>query len=111
MRSVERPVRRLSSPMRITASGTGSVYPDPADLGQNLDGRSAAVRRWASRMRPSGDRAPGHPRGTSPMQRPSTIRSREALLSDALTVMEAQYASDLALDDLARRVASSRRQL
>ncbi|MCW3039838.1 MAG: helix-turn-helix transcriptional regulator [Solirubrobacterales bacterium] len=45
------------------------------------------------------------------MQRPATIRHRSSLLDDAIAIVEVEYASDLALDDIARRVASSRRQL
>jgi AraC family transcriptional regulator of adaptative response / methylphosphotriester-DNA alkyltransferase methyltransferase len=43
--------------------------------------------------------------------RPSTIRLRAALLREANAIVEREYASDLSLDDVARRVASSRRQL
>jgi transcriptional regulator GlxA family with amidase domain len=46
-----------------------------------------------------------------PMQRPATIRHRTSLFDDAVSIVEAEFASDLALDDIARRVASSRRQL
>ena len=46
-----------------------------------------------------------------PTQRPSTIRLRASLLADANAIVERDYASDLSLDDIARRVASSRRQL
>ena len=46
-----------------------------------------------------------------PTQRPSTIRLRASLLDDANAIVERDYASDLSLDDIARRVASSRRQL
>jgi AraC family transcriptional regulator of adaptative response / methylphosphotriester-DNA alkyltransferase methyltransferase len=45
------------------------------------------------------------------MQRPSTVRFRTSLFEDAVQIVETEYASDLALDDLARRLASSRRQL
>lgn len=45
------------------------------------------------------------------MQRPATVRHRTSLLDDAIAIVEVEYASDLALDDIARRVASSRRQL
>src|SRR6476619_3980268 len=45
------------------------------------------------------------------MQRPATIRLRTSLFEDATAIVEAEYASDLSLDDIARRVASSRRQL
>jgi len=45
------------------------------------------------------------------MQRPATLTTRSALLRDARAVMEADYAADLALDDVARRIATSRRQL
>ena len=43
--------------------------------------------------------------------RQSTRRLRTALLEEANAIVEAEYASDLSLDDVARRVATSRRQL
>jgi AraC-like DNA-binding protein len=46
-----------------------------------------------------------------PTQRPATIRLRTSLFEDAAAIVEAEFGSDLALDDIARRVASSRRQL
>src|SRR3954447_12642931 len=46
-----------------------------------------------------------------PIQRPNTVRHRTSLFHDAVEIVEAEYASDLSLDDIARRVASSRRQL
>ena len=46
-----------------------------------------------------------------PTQRPATIRHRTSLFQDAVAIVEREYASDLSLDDIARRVASSRRQL
>jgi AraC family transcriptional regulator, regulatory protein of adaptative response / methylphosphotriester-DNA alkyltransferase methyltransferase len=45
------------------------------------------------------------------MQRPATIRHRTSLFEDAVDIVHEEYASDLSLDDIARRVASSRRQL
>lgn len=45
------------------------------------------------------------------MQRPATIRHRTSLYEDAVEIVEAEFQSDLSLDDIARRVASSRRQL
>ena len=45
------------------------------------------------------------------VQRPLTIRHRTSLFEDAVAIVENEYASDLSLDDIARRVASSRRQL
>jgi transcriptional regulator GlxA family with amidase domain len=45
------------------------------------------------------------------MQRPATISHRTSLFEDAVAIVESDYASDLSLDDIARRVASSRRQL
>ena len=45
------------------------------------------------------------------MQRPSTIRMRASLLDEANEIVARDYASDLLLDDVARRIASSRRQL
>lgn len=46
-----------------------------------------------------------------PVQRPATIRHRTALYADATGIVEQEYADALSLDDIARRVASSRRQL
>ena len=46
-----------------------------------------------------------------PTQRQSTIRLRASLFEEANAIVAAEYASDLALDDVARRVATSRRQL
>ena len=46
-----------------------------------------------------------------PIQRPSTVRHRTSLFEDAVAIVEADYATELSLDDIARRVASSRRQL
>jgi AraC family transcriptional regulator, regulatory protein of adaptative response / methylphosphotriester-DNA alkyltransferase methyltransferase len=45
------------------------------------------------------------------MQRPSTIRHRTSLYEEATAIVETEFAADLSLDDIARRVASSRRQL
>jgi AraC family transcriptional regulator of adaptative response / methylphosphotriester-DNA alkyltransferase methyltransferase len=46
-----------------------------------------------------------------PTQRPATIRLRSSLFHDAVAIVDTEYGSELALDDIARRVASSRRQL
>jgi AraC family transcriptional regulator of adaptative response / methylphosphotriester-DNA alkyltransferase methyltransferase len=46
-----------------------------------------------------------------PTQRSSTIRLRTSLFHEANEIVEREFASDLSLDDIARRVASSRRQL
>jgi AraC-like DNA-binding protein len=46
-----------------------------------------------------------------PTQRPSTVRHRTSLFEDAVAIVQTDYASELSLDDIARRVASSRRQL
>ncbi|HWV83965.1 MAG TPA: helix-turn-helix transcriptional regulator [Capillimicrobium sp.] len=45
------------------------------------------------------------------MQRTATIELRRSLFEDATAIVAQEYGSDLALDDIARRVASSRRQL
>ena len=45
------------------------------------------------------------------MQRPTTVRLRTSLFHEANAIVEREYAADLSLDDIARRVASSRRQL
>ena len=44
-------------------------------------------------------------------QRAATIRHRTSLFEEAVTIVDMEYGSDLSLDDVARRVASSRRQL
>jgi AraC family transcriptional regulator, regulatory protein of adaptative response / methylphosphotriester-DNA alkyltransferase methyltransferase len=46
-----------------------------------------------------------------PLQRPTTIRLRRSLFEEATEIVDREYGSDLALDDIARRVSSSRRQL
>src|ERR671928_1216198 len=92
------PVRRLSSPMRNTPSATPATYPGPSEAGQTLDGAHA----------PAG---PAGIRESEPMPRPLTIQRRTTLLQEALAVIEAEYARDLELDDVARRIATSRRQL
>jgi AraC family transcriptional regulator, regulatory protein of adaptative response / methylphosphotriester-DNA alkyltransferase methyltransferase len=46
-----------------------------------------------------------------PTHRPSTIHHRTALFEDAIAIVDEEFASELSLDDIARRVASSRRQL
>jgi AraC-like DNA-binding protein len=46
-----------------------------------------------------------------PIQRPATIRHRTSLYEDAVAIVETEFAVELSLDDIARRVASSRRQL
>ena len=43
--------------------------------------------------------------------RATTVRHRTSLFEDAVQIVEADFARDLSLDDIARRVASSRRQL
>ena len=45
------------------------------------------------------------------MQRQATIRHRTSLYEDAAAIVSSEFSSDLSLDDIARRVASSRRQL
>ncbi|HEY5142051.1 MAG TPA: helix-turn-helix transcriptional regulator [Solirubrobacteraceae bacterium] len=45
------------------------------------------------------------------MQRDATVQLRTSLYEDATAIVGAEFAHDLALDDIARRVASSRRQL
>jgi AraC family transcriptional regulator of adaptative response / methylphosphotriester-DNA alkyltransferase methyltransferase len=46
-----------------------------------------------------------------PTQRPATVALRTSLFEDATAIVENEYASELSLDDIARRIASSRRQL
>jgi AraC-like DNA-binding protein len=45
------------------------------------------------------------------MQRPATVRHRTSLFEEATAIVAEEFASELSLDDIARRVASSRRQL
>ena len=45
------------------------------------------------------------------MPRSSTLEMRAALLRDARAIMEREYGDDLQLDDVAARIATSRRQL
>src|SRR3712207_4610279 len=46
-----------------------------------------------------------------PPKRQSTVHRRHALFREAASIIERDYARPLALDDVARRIASSRRQL
>lgn len=46
-----------------------------------------------------------------PAVRPATVRQRAALYHDATEVVRRDYANDLSLDDVARKIATSRRQL
>ena len=48
---------------------------------------------------------------STPVQRPTTTKLRRSLFEEAASIVEREYASDLVLDDVARRVATSRRQL
>jgi hypothetical protein len=59
-------------------------------------------RRGASEARP-----PRNQRAPKSMQRTTTIRTRATLAREAITVMEAKYAADLTLDDVARQIATS----
>jgi AraC family transcriptional regulator, regulatory protein of adaptative response / methylphosphotriester-DNA alkyltransferase methyltransferase len=46
-----------------------------------------------------------------PTQRSSTVRLRTSLFQEATEIVDREFASELSLDGIARRVASSRRQL
>jgi AraC family transcriptional regulator, regulatory protein of adaptative response / methylphosphotriester-DNA alkyltransferase methyltransferase len=59
---------------------------------------------------PESDTRPGHV-PIAAAQRPATIRLRTSLFEDAVAIVEAEHATDLSLDDVAHRVATSRRQL
>ena len=45
------------------------------------------------------------------LQRAATVRLRTSLFEDSVAIVESEFGSDLSLDDIARRIASSRRQL
>jgi AraC family transcriptional regulator, regulatory protein of adaptative response / methylphosphotriester-DNA alkyltransferase methyltransferase len=65
-----------------------------------------SMRRF--RLIPSGDAGVWR---NVPTQRPATVRLRTSLFEESVRIVEEEYASDLTLDDIAHRVASSRRQL
>jgi AraC family transcriptional regulator of adaptative response / methylphosphotriester-DNA alkyltransferase methyltransferase len=46
-----------------------------------------------------------------PIQRPATVALRSSLYEDATQIVAHEYSDELSLDDIARRIASSRRQL
>lgn len=46
-----------------------------------------------------------------PRQRPTTVRARAQLYAEAVQIIEAEYDTDLELGEIARRIATSRRQL
>ena len=45
------------------------------------------------------------------MQRTATVELRSSLFEDATAIVEREFAADLSLDEIARRIASSRRQI
>ncbi|HEX8084200.1 MAG TPA: AraC family transcriptional regulator [Solirubrobacteraceae bacterium] len=47
----------------------------------------------------------------SAVPRPTTLAARSELLQEAREIMSEDYAEDLSLDDVASRIATSRRQL
>jgi AraC family transcriptional regulator of adaptative response / methylphosphotriester-DNA alkyltransferase methyltransferase len=47
----------------------------------------------------------------SAAKRPATVQRRHELFVEAKTIIEVEYEAKLTLDDVARRVATSRRQL
>jgi transcriptional regulator GlxA family with amidase domain len=47
----------------------------------------------------------------SAVPRPTTLAARSELLQEAREIMSEEYAEDLSLDDVASRIATSRRQL
>src|ERR1700749_2139305 len=73
-----------------------------------MSAKAPLLARW---------RFTGHPLAPSlrnhyvPTQRASTIRLRTSLFHEAAEIVDREYAARLSLDDIARRVASSRRQL
>ena len=46
-----------------------------------------------------------------PPKRQSTVQRRHALFKEAASIIDREYARPLALDEVARRIASSRRQV
>jgi AraC family transcriptional regulator, regulatory protein of adaptative response / methylphosphotriester-DNA alkyltransferase methyltransferase len=64
-----------------------------------------------SRGRSDNPSGPGVRISCVPTQRPVTVELRASLYADATAIVEREYAAELSLDDIARRVASSRRQL
>ena len=49
--------------------------------------------------------------GPAAGQRPSTVRLRQTLFREADAIMRAEYGKDLTIEGVARRIATSRRQL
>jgi AraC family transcriptional regulator, regulatory protein of adaptative response / methylphosphotriester-DNA alkyltransferase methyltransferase len=47
----------------------------------------------------------------TPAKRPATVERRRTLFLEAASIVEQEYREKLALDEVARRVATSRRQL
>jgi len=45
------------------------------------------------------------------MRRPLTSKHRASIYRDAIEILEAEYAAELRLDDIAHRIAASRRQV
>ena len=92
------------SPSRPLATIAAMLPPMPSGRGT-----SSGVRARSDRGQSSTWHVRAYP--SVPMQRPATVRLRTSLFQEAVEIVEQEYASDLSLDDIARRVASSRRQL
>jgi AraC family transcriptional regulator of adaptative response / methylphosphotriester-DNA alkyltransferase methyltransferase len=88
-------------------------------LGQVSFGRAEPVgaARRRPRLKPAPPDPPGRPEASieaerhGSQQRPGTAGLRSSIYRDALAIVAAEYASDLQLSDVARRVLSSQRQL
>ena len=95
-------------PVRGPLAAIDSILPDaapPSDRALPGTASRQADHCAASSFRPFA-RIPD-----VPTQRPATIRLRTSLFEEAARIVEREFAPDLSLDDIARRVASSRRQL
>jgi AraC family transcriptional regulator of adaptative response / methylphosphotriester-DNA alkyltransferase methyltransferase len=68
-------------------------------------------RRAQGRCVPRDHRAPDNSERVDVTQRAHTRQLRRSLYRDAVAIVEVEYASDLSIDQIARRVATSRRQL
>src|SRR3712207_2056844 len=82
----------LATPGRRSAAASGDSIGQTADAPDRRCGAHPLIL------------SPGLGRNLSvPTHRPSTIHPRTALFEDAIAIVESEYASELSLDDIARR--------
>src|SRR4051794_34658898 len=99
---------RSSSDALTRARNGATEGPRQRPHGSHATGASVRAERAGE---PDVAAAASDPHARRPGQRASTSKLRHQIFDDATTLVQSEYAADLSLDDVAHRVATSRRQL